>query len=401
MKNATKLLLAVLVVCPMIHATVTAEEGQNKHPTEEINKYSKMEKKYNTYEFKAKTPAFELFLIQRQIDYVNHQIQTVDEWIPKLKITEPNIDPKKILSELREKQSALERKLNKYEEETPKDMLIFQKPYIEKGYMMIKNRNKLHDILSQIATQRESALREPCPSDFYMYGSIPATEFKEYIHDSGTNDDSKWSFMRGGSESTIIEADALRFDAYAFPIPQLGLDEINSIWTAGLLKFNFPVAPCDVVIEWNAVVNIDLILGAIISEKNDGIMIDLILREQPDSTSFPDVGLDDPSFEWVELLLDFCHQDHPNCPSGLNNRQRQTRRIRLSGQFQVESGMTSSLIMGPALYVMGWSEWASIGRMDNPWDDGSFFLHGMGDDCYYGIPCGWPDLSIEYLMRPQ
>ena len=392
MIKAIKSILTILVVCLVIHNYVTVAETNNN---------SKFDKEYKVHEFKATSPAFKLFLIQKQIYDVKQQIQTADEWIPKLKIKKPNIDQSKLLSDLREKQAALEKKANLYEKEAAKASLIFKRPYREKGFMIINNQKTLHDILSQIANQRGSALKEPCPSDFYEYSSLPATEFREYIQHSGTNDDSYWHFMQGMSESTILEADALRFDANAFPIPQLGIDEVNSIYTAGLLKFDFPVAPCDVVIEWNATVNIDFILGAIIEEKNDGIMVDLIFQEQPNSTNFPNVGLDDPSFEWVELGINFCHQDHPTCPSGLNNRERQTKRIRLSGQFQVESGMTSSLIIGPALHVMGWSEWASIGRMDNPSDDGSFFFHGMGEDCYYGLPCGRPDLSIEYLMRPQ
>jgi hypothetical protein len=408
-KKATILLLAVLVVCLVFPGAVTAEKGREEAGSGKSklssNIKKKHEKKYKVYEFRAKSSAYELFVLQRKLDYIRNKIRTAYEWIPRLAIEEPEIDPKKVLLDLRKQQSTLEKKANIYAEEVTKDKLIFQKPYKKKGTMLKRYRDALADILLQSGIQRESGLTAECPSDFYMYSSVGATEFKEYkttTKPEGTNTDSNWVFRRGFfMESPIIDADTLRFDAYAFPIPRLGLDQANSIWTAGLLKFNFPVAPCDVVIEWNAVVNIDFILGARIDGEDDGIMVDLVLREQPNSTSFPDVELDDPGFEWVDWGdLDFCDPDAPGCP-GEPNWQRRTKRERLSGQFQVDSGMTSSLIIGPSLNVLGWSEWASIGRMDNQVDDGAFFFHGIADDCYYGTPCGNQDLSIEFLMRPR
>jgi len=407
-QKATNILLAVWVICLVFPAVVTAEKGETEARPGEIKMSSKISKKhrknYNVYEFKTKNSAFELFFIQREIDLVKNKIRTANEWIPRLAIEEPEADPKKVLLELRERQSALEKKANKYADEVAKDKLIFQKPFLLKGIILQKNQYALSDILSQAAQVRESALTQECPADYYLYSSVTANEFKEYkttTKPEGTNTDSDWVLRRGISESPIVVADTLRFDAHAFPIPRLGTDIANHIWTTGLLKFNFPVAPCDVVIEWNAVVNIDFILGARIDGEDDGVMIDLVLREQPDSTSFPGVGLDDPGFEWIDWGdLDFCDSDAPGCPDA-PNWQRRTKRERISGQFQVDSGMSSSLLIGPSLMVMGWSEWASIGRMDNPWDDGAFFFHGFADDCYYGTPCGQQDLSIEFLMRPR
>jgi len=350
-------------------------------------------KDYAIYESKDKSPAFELFILQKRIEYIRNRIQNAYKWIPRLAIENPEVDSEKVFSELRERQSALEKEESECLKVVKKDELLFQKPFTKKGSILQKHGNTLGNILLQTATSRKSAQKDSSCDDYYTYGSVKATEFKEYkstLH-SGVNAESEWYFRRGTSQCSIIDAERLCFDASAFPVPgEIG----NHIMTAGLLKFNFPVAPCNTVIEWNAQVNIDFILGATIWGEDDWIMVDLIIREQPDSTSFPDVGLDDPGFEWIEWGdLDFTYPDAPN-------HRRRTKREHVSGQFQVDHGITSSLIIGPSLFVNSFSEWASIGRMDNLWDDGSFFFHGFGDDCYYGVPCGPEDLCIEYLMRP-
>lgn len=360
-------------------------------------KREKQEKKHEVFECKEKSPSFKLFLLQKELEYVRNRIRTAYRWIPLLAIEKPEVKPEKVLLDLREKQSTLENEEEALLKDVIKDKLVFKQPYLNKGNVLLKYGNTLSSALMQSSLSRQSGLTAECPEDYYIHSSVRATEFREYKSEGceGVNNDSDWNFRRGASESTIIDADSLRFDAYAFPKPGDPFDYPNYIMTAGLLKFNFPEAPCDVVVEWNAHVNIDFILGAIISGEGDGIMIDLVIREQPDSTSFPNVWLDDPGFEWRDWGdLDFYYPDAPN-------HRRRSKRERLSGQFEVEHGMPSSLIIGPSLFVNSNSEWASIGHFDNPWDDGSFFFHGFGEDCYYGLPCGPQDLSIEYLMRPQ
>lgn len=351
-----------------------------------------------SYEFEPKSPAFEVFLLQRNLEYVSKQIRTANQWIPSLTMENPEIEPKKVLSQLREQQAQLKEKIREFANRAAKENDIFQQPFLQKGTILQRHQSALSDVLLQTVRSRQSTLTEACPSNYFVYSSLAATEFREYKSTTvanGINTGSNWPLRDGTLESPILDADTLRFDAYAFPIPGTPFDYRNSIWTAGLLKFDFPAPPCDVVVEWSAVVNIDFVIGAIISGENDGIMVDLVLREQPESTRFPDVGLDDAGFQWIDWGdLDFYDPDAPNW-------QRRTKRVRLAGQFNVATGTPSSLIIGPSLLVSGNSEWASIGHENNPWDDGAFFFNGMGEDCFYGTPCGPQDLSIEFLMRPR
>jgi hypothetical protein len=399
--------LFVVGICFVSGMAIAAEKKAADSDSQKKDvpaKISKKDKEKNVYEFKITSPSFGLYFVDRELDLIKERIRTANEWIPGLVKKEAKTDPNKVLLKLRERQASLKKKRKEYVKQAAKSKSIFQRPYYQKGEILQRKRDTLASILQQAAQARGSALTAECPEDFYMYSSVNATEFREYkstATEAGTNTFSEWIFKHGTSATSITGADTLRFEASAFPIPGFFGESLNSIMTAGLLKFNFPIAPCDVVIEWNAVVNIDFILGARIDGENDGIMVDLVLREQPESTSFPNAGLDDAGFQWVDWGdIDFCDPGASGCP-GLPNSQRRTKRVRLSGQMNVNGGMNSSLIMGPSLNVMGWSEWASVGLQDNPWDDGAFFFHGIADDCYYGTPCGPQDMSIEFLMRPR
>jgi hypothetical protein len=303
----------------------------------------------------------------------------------------PELDLKKIISKLYSRQASLQKKAEKLAEEAIKNKAVLAQPFQSSGDILYRYQDALLSVLAGVGVLKQGQGGSPCESDFFEYSSVNGTEFREYI-DQTINSNSDWNFEPPG----LPDSRRLRFNAWAWTVGSLGVDQWDHIQSAGLVKFNFPPPPCDVVLEWYATVNIDLIMGATVTEEGDYVMVDLVIREQPNSTSFPNVGLDDSGFQLVETDLRFWELN-------ANNHARRTWRQRLSGQFEVDSGMTSSLIMGPSVFVMVNGQ-ASIGGMDwgqNPADDGAFFLNGMGDDCYLGTPCGPEGFNITYLMRPR
>jgi hypothetical protein len=186
--------------------------------------------KKDVYEFDIENPAFRLFFAEREIDYLKNKIRTADEWIPKLKAADPKANTKKLLAQLQERQAILEKQREKYVKQAAESKFVFQKPYIPKGTILLDERDILSRILLQAAGSRQSALTDECPEDFYMYSSVDATEFREYkstATDAGTNTFSEWILRKGASTRPITEADTLRFEAYAFPIPEFIGESIN------------------------------------------------------------------------------------------------------------------------------------------------------------------------------
>lgn len=238
-----------------------------------------------------------------------------------------------------------------------------------------------------------------CTAEAY---SARATAFREYrlplefVDLDNANADADWRFARGLDDVSLGEATEARFDAWAKKkVVFLGMDDIGFISSTGLMKFDFPPPACDSTLVWHAIVHVELPLGVIIKEEHDWIRIGMVMREQPTSTSFPQEVTYD-NFQWMESILEF-HTDD------LDRGQQQIASLHLTGRFDVDRGVSSSVLIGPNVIAWSYGEWASIGRQDNPNDDGRFTFGGWHSDCLYGtdVGCGPVDLNITFTLWPR
>ncbi|MCB9162549.1 MAG: hypothetical protein H6644_22315, partial [Caldilineaceae bacterium] len=234
--------------------------------------------------------------------------------------------------------------------------------------------------------------------DIVDYGTVRASQFKQYekTADNGKNAKCTWYIMRGSSEASLASADQIQFDAYAFGIPSLFLDHHNHIWTAGLVKFDFPIPTYTVVLEWQALVNVVLPQGVIISDDDDSVILDLVVREQTQSVSFPRSLDDIEDDEWIYTNPRIYYDNEST-----NTRRPREERLVLSGEFIVGGGEATSLIIGPSMLISSdKSSWASIGSEKDRADDGIFYFNGLDHDCLLKSSCTRTGLEVYYTMRP-
>lgn len=267
--------------------------------------------------------------------HLQRRLEKAHEWLPLLKLDQPEVRGKEILEELYAKISEI-RQL---------ELEILRK------HRPRKRRYFAPDPAIVGASADFLKVQQNCPS--FIGGAVRyPTDFRVYKWSPPNggygpiNGDIEWTFVREATRVErregydddwfyawpVTEADAIAFRAHC----KTDDDTYDTMAAILCLEYRFPKPECDSTLTWNVHPSAVLPNGLEIGAVDGWAAVDIVIHEQPETSGFPEFE----SFEWTE-----------NKFWGYDFDYWSAKYWDIHGSFEVSAGSQSALYVGLAVQL--------------------------------------------------